>query len=470
MQKIQRFALSILGVVLLCASASLFGASAQQPAAQQKPARPAGEDEPVAISERARVEKKVESKPLGEDQFGNFRYPFINNKGVIAFQALFPLSTGRNGSGQAVFIKHPDGTWKIMREGEKAVNFPEPIIALGGLPSFNDNGDVTFVAEFGGVAGKAAGPVRPVDPNDPTVHEEAPLLNRSLYVRTADGIKSLARLGDEVPNMPSRFTGFSNPTTNSQGVTAIIGTYGDPDGRGLFLFENGKPRIIVRSGQRVGLGIEGSYSEHYYPSQINERSEIAFLGRVGDKSGIFVSRPKGVELLAMTGHPGPLPNTNFIGFGNRAPGLNNKGEVAFAAFTDNADAQRALFFRGVEGPVKVVAKSGDRIADTGYAFSDFLSPAINARGDIAFVGLYGGRNRGLFIKTAKGIEPVALLEQQIPGGSKEELFNNFTQPSINDRGEIVFYAQMKNGEVGIFHRDEKGVLRTVVRRGDKMPK
>ncbi len=326
------------------------------------------------------------------------------------------------------------------------------------------------MAEFGGEAAKPAAAARPADPNDPTPQEAMPLLNRSLYVKTAGGIKSLLKLGDEVPNMPSRFTGFSNPTTNSQGVTAFIGTYGDPDGRGLFLVENGKPRIIVRSGQRVGLGIEGSYSEHYYPSQINDRSEIAFLGRVGDKSGIFVSRPKGVELLALTGTPAPIPNTNYIGFGNRAPGISSKGEVAFAAFTDNPEAQRALFFKGVEGPVRIVVKAGDKIGDTGYAFSDFLSPAINARGDIAFVGMYGGRNRGLFVKTAKGIEPVALLEQPIPGGAKDELFNNFTQPSINDRGEIVFYAQMKNGDVGIFHRDEKGTLRTLVRRGEKMPK
>jgi hypothetical protein len=131
--------------------------------------------------------------------------------------------------------------------------------------------------------------------------------------------------------------------------------------------------------------------------------------------------------------------------------------------------QRALFHKG-DGPVKLVAKSGDKIGDTGYAFSDFLSPAINARGDIAFIGLYGGRNRGMFLKTARGIEPIALLEQRIPGGTKDELFNNFTPPSINDRGEVVFYGQMRTGDVAIFHRDEKGVLRIVARRGDKLPK
>src|SRR5262249_6877165 len=162
-------------------------------------------------------------------------------------------------------------------------------------------------------------------------------------------------------------------------------------------------------------------------------------------------------------------NSTFIGFANRTPAINNKGEVAFAGFTDSPDAQRALFFKG-EGPLQIIAKSGDKVGDTNYAFTDFISPAINLRGDIAFMGNYGGRNRGIFIKTAKGIEPVAMQDQPIPGGAKEEVFNNFTQPSINDRGEVVFFAQMRNGNIGIFHRDEKGTLRTLARRGDKMPK
>src|SRR5262249_38187680 len=157
-------------------------------------------------------------------------------------------------------------------------------------------------------------------------------------------------------------------STNSKGVTAFIGTYTDPDGRGLFLAEEGKKRIIVRSGQRVGNGIEGVFSEHYYPTPINERGEVAFLGRIGEKAGIFVSRQKGVELVALMYGPAPIKNSTFIGFGNRTPTINNKGEIAFVGFTDSSDAQRALFFKG-EGPIQVIAKSGDRIGDTDSAFT-----------------------------------------------------------------------------------------------------
>jgi hypothetical protein len=459
-------AASLIAALLGCVALNFFSAEAQQ-----KPAPAAGEqgkaakdDEPVAITERSKPANSATSNITKEDQFGNFRYPVINNKGEIAFLALF---NAKPTFGQAIFVRAADGTWKVIREGEKAANLPENIHSFG-MPAFNDNGDLTFLANYGNNANQNVA----LDPNDPAAASMAPK-NQGLFVRTASGLKNLVKLGDEVPNMPSHFSGMSNTSTNSKGTTAFIGTYSDPDGRALMHIENGKVRIIARSGQKISPTDDATFSEHYYPTPINDRNEVAFLGRVGDKSGIFVSRPSGIEILAFVGRPSPIPGANFLGFGNRTPALNSKGEVAFAGFYDGPDAGRGLFFKG-SGPIQVIAKSGDAIPGTTYNFTDFNSPALNARGDIAFLANFGGRNRGVFIKTAKGIEPIALSEQQIPGGGKEDVFNNFTQPSINDRGEVVFYAQWKTPatgvDVGIFMRDEKGVLKTVVKRGDKMPK
>ncbi len=467
----------ILALVSACALFGALVASAQQkpeqggkqaqPATQQKGAQQK-EDEPVAITERVKAENKVEAKATTGEQFGTFRSPIINHRGDVAFVGLFSSPKSKNSAGQAIFVRLADGNWKVIREGDKADNLPEGVSTIGGIPAFNDSGDVTFIAEFGSEPAKAAAPQ---DPNNPD-QTQSPSLNRSIFLKSASGLKSLVKLGDEVPAMPSHFSGFANASTNSQGVTAFIGTYSDPDGRGLFLIENGKLRLVCRSGQRIGNGEEGTFSEHYYPAPINERGEVAFLSRIGDKSGIFVSRAKGVELITITGKPAPIPGSSFIGFGNRTPAINHKGEVAFVGFVDNAESQRALFLKG-EGPIKVVAKMGDKIGDTTYAFTDFLHPAVNSRGDVAFLGKFGGRNQGIFIKTAKGVVPVALGDQPVPGGDKEETFNNFTQPSINDRGEVVFYAQTKKPtgiDLGIFIRDEKGNVKWLVKRGDKMPK
>lgn len=436
--------------------------------AVQDPKPKAGQpDEPQAVTQRTRIEKPGESAALTPEQFGNFRFPTINNKGEVAVLALFPVNDKERRFGQAIFIRRPDGSWKVVPEGTKADNLPEPIHTFSS-PSFNDKGELTFLAGFGAPGKKAA---TPIDPNDPIAH--APVIkSQGLIIVNESGAKNLLKFGEKVSNMPSYFSGISNPSTNDKGTTAFIGTYTDPDGRGLFMFEGGQLKLIARSGQRISRDSESTFSEHYYPTQINERNEVAFLARVGDKSGVFVARPGGIEKISFIGEPSPIKGANYLGFGNRTPAINNKGEIAFAAFYDGPDAGRGLFLKGA-GEVKIVAKSGDPIPGTTWNFTDFNSPAINDRGDIAFVGNFGGRNRGLFVKTAKGIVPVALADQRIPGGTKDDVFNNFTPPSINDRGEIVFYAQWKTltgVDIGIFHYDEKGALRLLIRRGEKMPK
>src|SRR5262249_38705073 len=265
---------ALTGMIAVSAQQSQQAPQPQKPT--QNPVKPANNDEPVAVTERVKVEKKTAAKEITDEQFGTFRYPIINNKGDIAFLAFFTTPASKSGSDQAVFVKKADGSWKVIRRGEKASNQPDPITTFGSVPAFNDNGDLTFVAEFELAASKPAPVASAIDPLDPMGGQvQSPAMNRGLYIKTAEGLKSLAKFGEEVPNMPSHFSGFANASTNSKGVTAFIGTYTDPDGRGLFLAEEGKKRIIVRSGQRVGNGIEGVFSEHYYPTPINERGEVA---------------------------------------------------------------------------------------------------------------------------------------------------------------------------------------------------
>lgn len=471
----------LLMLALLAGALGVFSGatSAQQPQAPaQTPVSPVPlpqtppvgkDDEPQAITQRAQAPQQQPSRTLEPHQFANFRFPTINNKSQITFLGISLNPEDRSRAKQTIFIRQPEGNWRIIREGVKAEGENAGIFAFG-FPWLADNGNLIFMGEPP-LDSQAAPPV--LDPNDPAAHNAHPVVyTRALYWQSATGLKNLLKLGSEVPNMPSTLTGISNATVNSQGTVAFIATYVDPDGRGMFYIENGKPRIIARSGQKIAPGSEYSFSEHYYPSQINERNEVAFLSRLGADSAIFVSRPSGIELITMTNKPAPLKDTSFIGFGNRAPGLNNKGEVVFVGFTNNPEAQRALFVKGA-GPLKMVARSGAPIQGTTYAFTDFYSPAINDRGDIAFLGRFGGRAQGIFLLTAKGVvEQIAVNDQLVPGGDrkKEEFFNNFTQPALNDRGEVVFYAQIKNGDTAIFHRDEKGVLKMIARRGDPMPK
>jgi hypothetical protein len=439
--------------------------SGQTDSSQDKAQKPKSEEDPVPITERRPSEIRILSSDVSAGQFGTFWSPDINAKGDVSFLGRYPAET--NGIDQSIFVRRADGKWETLNAGDKVVNLPEPIGGFGGTVTMNESGDLSFIAMIG-----TPHPSKPAATS--TDHRDAAngvlgsvdRRQSAVIIKTASGLKSVAHSGEEVPNMPSRFSGFANASLNTKGVAAFVGTYVDPDGKGLFMVEGDKLTLIARSGQKTGTNATAVFSEHYYPSAINERGEVAFFSRISAGSGIFIGRIGSVEAIALQGAESPVKGAKYLGFGNRTPAISNKGHVAFAGFFDGPNNGRGLFLKDDQG-VKIVARSGDTLPD-GYELADFLTVAINSRDEIAFVGTFGGRNRGVFLKTAKGIETIAIADQQVPGLAKGETFNNFAQLALNERGEVVFYGQTKSANVGLFVKDAKG-LRSVVMRGDKRP-
>jgi hypothetical protein len=464
------------GLRLLLLGAGLFTgiifAATQDPTKPVQP-KPQEEEEPVALTERSKPAPAAQTLEVTADQFANFRSPIVNAAGEIAIFGLHALPNEPSRAGQRLYLRTLDGNWQLLlREGEET---PDTHLKLTELtkPSLSSQKEATFISQFRSTKETDQVPEPVIDPNDPASNRPS-VPSLGIFRKTAAGIRMLLLSGVDVPNMPSTMSGLSNLSANEKGTTAFIGTYVEPDGRGLFYLANDKLSIIARSGQKIGANETGTFSEHYYPSDINERDEVAFLGRTGEKSGIFLASPKGVEIVAMSGRPSPVKGGKFIGFGNRTPAINNKGEIVYVGFFDGPDAGRGLFVKPVVGPARMVLRSGQPIAGTTYNFTDFNSVGINDQGDILFVASYGGRSRGIFLKTAKGVEPIALVNQPIPGGTREEAYNNFTQPAFNSRGDVVFYSQWRSPKtginVGVFWRDPKGEVKLLFKRGDLMPK
>ena len=432
---------------------------AQTPERPQKPAKPAGEDEPVAVTERKTNEPLLREDRLGPNQFGSFYAPQISNDGEITFIGRYSTSTG---AGQGIFSLAKDGTWRFVRNSDKVSNLPEKMFNVGPFTISND-GAVIFTATFGRR--------NPLHPNAPEVApDSAAMLNSAnsnlgIFVWKNRELTNIYQLGTEVPNLPSRFSTFSNPSINSKGVIAFVAAYIDPDGRGLFLKDGNDLRILARSGQRVSAKDTATYSEHFYPSKLNENNEIAFFVRLGSGSAIMVSRPSGVDVIARDGMLSPVRPGKYIGFGNRAPAINDKSEVVFVGFYSGVNAGRAVFVKGA-GPTRVVARTNDKTSK--YQFTDFMQASINNRGDVCFIGRSGGRSQGIYVASKKGLELIAQTEQLPPGFEKGNEFNNFHMPAINDNGDVVFYAQVRPNKFIIFKKDATGIKK-VVERGDAIP-
>lgn len=439
-------------------------ARAAQNGSSQQASKPANDDDPVALTAKTTkpAEKKEEPKPLAEDHLGQIATAQINNNGDVAVVTRFPSAKGTS---SAVFVRKADGSWLALRDGEKPINHKHALFALNGT-HLSDNGELAFA---GIIDGPPAGALLSANESPDAITKSS-----GVFTKTAEGIKIYVQSGEEVPNMPSKFYGFNAVSRNSKGTIAFIGTYADPDGRGLFVIEDGKMKLVARSGQKTPARPGSLYSEHFFPSSINERGEVAFFCHISGGAALFLKRPDNkVEPIVVQGDPSPVEGANFSGFANRAPVINSKGDVAFSAFVDGPKAGRGLFFKPQGGAVRMLARSGDAVPDMTATFTDFYMPSVNAAGEVAFVGTFGGRTRGVFLKTEKGIEKIALGEEPVPGqkrGTSEAvLFNNFLFPQVNDKGDVVFIAQLRPSTIAVFLKKKDGPLEKIMQVGDKIP-
>ncbi len=436
------------------------------PAAPTQTAKPAPqEDGPVAITTAPKrtPEKPVAARIGVKGEFSSFGAPVMNNRGDVAFLGRFLHDPAANKYGTGYFVHKANGEWSFVKEGDKGVNFDAPIIALGNL-HLNNNGEMTFT----GTIDKEA-PRLGVTGSEANISEGMKL--SGLFTKTAAGVKGLAYIGEEIPNNPAKFLGFASASTNSKGMMSFIGTYTDPDGRGLFIVEDGKFKLVARSGQRTPVGEDTSYSEHFYPSMINEKGEVAFYCRINGGGAIFVRRAKGIEAIAVQDKPsGAIDKSNFIGFGNRAPAINDNGDVVFVGFFDGENYGRGLFVYS-NGKIKTLVRSGDTVPDSKATFTDFMMPTINSKGEVTFIATYAGRARGVFLLTAEGIEPIALYDKAVPGMPRTEnfVFNNFNTPVINDNGDVSFLGQIRGAGVAIFYKKKGEELKILAKAGDQSP-
>lgn len=441
--------------------------AATQAGQKSQSGKSSSEEGPVAVTPRTNERQptpEVAAKPLQQNQMGSFGFPVLNNKGEIAFTVRYVSPQAEGGYGAAILIRKPDGTWDYIRDGDKGDSLPAPLLTMNHV-ALNDKGEVTFTGTI-----QSKTPAFKVSGSEQDASGNQRL--GGIFTKTAAGLKLIYATGEEIPNNPATYIGFATASMNTKGTMSFIGTYTDPDGRGLFVLENGKLTLVARSGQKTPAGEDTQYSEHFYPSTINERGEVPFFCRVSAGGAIFVRRPgKGIEAIAIQDQPSPIPGSNYIGFGNRAPAMSHNGIITFVGFVDGEKAGRILFVKD-DGPTKVAVRSGDTLPDMAATFTDFFMPNVNSKGEIVFVGNYGARARGVFVKNATGIELIAMYERPAPGGDPKDernIFNNFINPVINDAGDVVFVAQLRNSSVGVFYKKKGEPVKLIARTGDLAP-
>jgi hypothetical protein len=405
----------------------------------------------------------------------NFELPQINNRGETEFlnrQAIFRFSDAENGA------------LKLLVQKGDVISSLGADIHLDGIGHvlFSDQNQAVFFGSLGGTG---------IDRTNAG----------AIFKLSGSGeLAPFVRGGDVAPVSEQGlvFEGyFSSIAINGKGETAfeagLLPTGADNSyGWGIFTEGGGNGlSLIARSGdQAPGTKAGVLFRIFLADLDISDSGHTAFSSlltgvdvNASNDTGVFVKRTdSGLTLLAREGDPVPGMDPEMK-FGNIVwSQISNQGETAFVSALTGPEVDNsnniAIFKNAVGTGLTLIAREGEQAPGTGVGvrFSTLgFSLALNANGQVAFLaGLNGaGVNStnefGIFAQdTAGNLRLIARA------GDKINVSNDPSQPDVrtiqglitcdvcepgysdslrftmNDRGQLAFYAAFTDGTYGIF--------------------
>jgi hypothetical protein len=395
---------------------------------------------------------------------GDGRASFFNNRGQLAFAAIFT-----------------DGSSGIFVSNRVAIPEPSTLLLLAASvcalvlnrrgriddASFNHRARKGFVVAIAvsGVIAKAPSTAYAAD------------------------IRTVALTGAVF----DRFDNIQNLVLNDAGQVAFLANSGSD----TWSEGSGSLALLVTGGmQAPGLPDGVTFSRSQYDVQglvLNDAGRTAFGADAGGR-GIWSGGPGSLALVARGGDhaPGTPSGVNFRGNFSR-PVLNNTGQTAFGAQltgsgVDSAN-DRGIWSEG-SGALSLVARAGSPAPGTpvGVSFGSIetLRPVLNQAGQIAFHATLAGsgvnstNNESIWSDRSGSLAPVARGGDHAPGTLDGVYFRafRFSGPSSNERlalnnhGHSAFHATLigsginATNDAGIWS-EGAGTLALVARSGSQ---
>jgi hypothetical protein len=291
-------------------------------------------------------------------------------------------------------------------------------------------------------------------------------------------LQRVAATGDAAPGggVFDRFGAESMPIVapvNARGDVAFFATIvrGGTD-EGLFRWSGGRLSAVAREGDRVaGVGKLSGFGRHPVPALADDGT-VVFAAAIAEGravEGIFAAAPGGrIRPLALSGAAAPGISSGVLA-GFDAPAVNARGDVAFLAAVRRGRETLETLLVASRGQLHKIVGQGDP-APAGGSFAAFGPPSINREGAVAFGAAVEGRAvpGGIFVARGGTLRMVLGAGDDTPIGG---IFAKFSERlGFSDHGSIAFHGQLKAAPVpaGIFALDE-GKARLVARLGDAAP-
>ena len=222
----------------------------------------------------------------------------------------------------------------------------------------------------------------------------------------------------------------------------------------------------------------------YFVTSINNQGEIVFSGMIctsvlgtvptvkcpdGSSTwmgmGVYKADAKGrISPVVLPGDVAPGGQNKSYFDLVRRPVINARGDVAFTAHVAGEPCEKAdilfcldsLFIkRGTSGVIERIATSGSASPVHGKNYSSAFGPVLNASGDVVFIADLSAAEDGsevaVFLYRRGKKIVIAKPGDAMPGGGTFATCGDFTQnASLNNQGDIVFDATLKDGTNGIY--------------------
>jgi hypothetical protein len=292
-------------------------------------------------------------------------------------------------------------------------------------------------------------------------------------------LQPVARTGDTAPG-GGQFDRFGNENqpiiapVNGRGEVAFFATLsrGKSD-EGLFLRQGARIVAVAREGLMVpGAGRLSGFGRHPVPA-LSETGTVAFAATVtGTRAteGIFTWSRGRVQPVAVSGTPAPGMAAGVFQSLD-APAVNARGDVAFLATVRRGrESLEGVFVRRAGGTLGKVIAQGDP-APAGGTFLAFGPPALNGRGSVAFAAAVEGKAvpGGVFVVDGSSVRMLLGAGDETPiGGIYAKISERI---GFDDRGAIAFHGMLKFAPVAaaIFAVSDDGKARVVARLGEAAP-
>ena len=326
-----------------------------------------------------------------------------------------------------------------------------------GTPAVNNNGTVAFGATLvGGASGIFAGDggalTTLVDTSGPFAefYFEDVAINSSGTVafraRLDSGEEGVFTVNDGTVTTIADSTGilldFQGVSINEEGAVAFFcggnDEVHDDHFNGVYVGQGGPLTTIVESHYSPFPPEEDEIYPLPYGPSINNHGDVAFFASTDDGNGIFVGN--GDSLAQVVQEEGDWRRIRYFA---RCP-INDAGMVAFVA--DGTSYGTRGVFRYADGAVtKIVDYNDVDPDDFGPHMHDFTDVMINNAGTVAFGGLWNANPAWMGIFT--GADPEADKVVGV-GDTVDGVVISTTQfwsRGFNVRGQVAFFAETESG-------------------------